>query len=262
MTAPGAVTVRAHAKLTRTLKMVGLRDDGFHLIAAEMVSLDLHDQLTITPGRDGIAVTGPFSAGVPTDSSNLMARALDLAERRAHIDVDKRIPHGGGLGGGSTDAAAVLRWANWGNDEAALAAAARLGADISFCLVGGRARVTGIGEIVEPLPHIDRTITLIIPPLSMSTPAVYRAWDDLGGPISDGPNDLEPAAIAVDSKMGWWRDAIAERIGEAPVLAGSGATWFTERALTDGERDNALGDLVDEGARVVVTSTVAAPVDG
>ncbi len=125
--------------------------------------------------------------------------------------------------------------------------------------MGGRARVTGIGEIVEPLPHIDRTITLVIPPLSVSTPAAYRAWDDLGGPTGDGPNDLEVAALAVEPRMRWWRDAIAERIGETPVLAGSGATWFTERAFTDDERDNALGDLVDEGARVVVTSTTAAP---
>ena len=71
--------------------------------------------------------------------------------------------------------------------------------------------------------------------------------------------NLEVAALAAEPRMRWWRDAIAERIGEAPVLAGSGATWFTERAFTDDERDNALGDLVDEGARVVVTSTAAAP---
>ena len=254
-----SATIRAHAKLTRTLKMTGLRDDGFHLLDAEMVSLDLHDQLTITPGGSGIDVTGPFADGVPTDGSNLIVGALELAARRAHVTVDKRIPHGGGLGGGSTDAAAVLRWAGSGTDREALLAASGLGADISFCLVGGRARVTGIGEIVEPLAHVDRTVTLIIPPLSVSTPAAYRAWDDLGGPTGEGPNDLEVAALTVEPRLAWWRDAIAERIGEAPVLAGSGATWFTERSFTDDERDNALGDLVDEGARVVVTSTVAEP---
>lgn len=257
--ASAGVTLRAHAKLTRSLRMTGVRDDGFHLIDAEMVSIELHDLITITPNRTGVDVTGPFSDGVPVDGSNLAARALDLAERRAHVAIDKRIPHGGGLGGGSTDAAAVLHWANFGTDPEALIAASRLGADISFCLVGGRARVTGIGEIVEPLPHIERQITLVIPPLSVSTPAAYRAWDELGGPTGDGPNDLEVAALTVEPRMRWWRDAIAERIGEAPVLAGSGATWFTERAFTDDERDNALGDLVDEGARVVVTSTTAVP---
>ena len=75
---------RAHAKLTVTLKMTGLRDDGFHLIDAEMVSLDLHDVLTFDPSRSGLSATGPFSNGVPTDDSNLVARALGL---RAGIDV-------------------------------------------------------------------------------------------------------------------------------------------------------------------------------
>ena len=111
--------------------------------------------------------------------------------------------------------------------------------------------IFGIGEIIDPLPHVDRTITLVIPPLRCSTPAVYRAWDDLGGPTAEGPNDLEPAALAVEPQLTWWRDAIAERSGTAPVLAGSGATWFTE-----GRRDDALADLVDEGARVLVAHTV------
>ena len=88
----------------------------------------------------------------------------------------------------------------------------------------------------------------------MSTPAAYRVWDELGGPAADGPNDLEPAALVVEPELVRWRDLIGERLGVAPVLAGSGATWFT-----DGERANALGDLVDEGARVVVARTV--PVD-
>jgi 4-diphosphocytidyl-2-C-methyl-D-erythritol kinase len=249
----GPTTLRAHAKLTMSLRMTGLRSDGYHLIDAEMVSVDLYDVITIDPSSDGVVATGPFAAGVPTDATNLVAKALALCGRRAHVTIDKRIPHGGGLGGGSTDAAAVLAWAGFGRDPDALVAASALGADIPFCLMGGRARIRGIGEIVEPLAHVDRTVTLIIPPLGVSTPAAYRAWDQLGGPRSDGPNDLEPAALAVEPRLRWWRDAIAERIGEPPVLAGSGATWFTE-----GTRDDALADLVDEGARIVVTQTVAA----
>ncbi|WP_040491018.1 4-(cytidine 5'-diphospho)-2-C-methyl-D-erythritol kinase [Ilumatobacter nonamiensis] len=262
MTSPpdsSAARIRAHAKLTRTLRVVGVRDDGYHLIDAEMVSLDLHDVLTIDPAAEGVEASGPFADGVPTDRTNLVWRALDLVDRTAKVTIDKRIPHGGGLGGGSTDAAAVLHWAGFGTDPDSLRAASRVGADIPFCLVGGRARVSGIGETVEPLDPIEREITLIIPPLRMSTPDVYRAWDALGGPTSDGPNDLEPAALAVEPLMTRWRDLIAQRIGEPPVLAGSGATWFTERELTPDERDNALGDLVDEGARVVVTTTTAEP---
>ncbi len=245
------VTIRAHAKLTMSLAMVGVRDDGYHLIDAEMVSLDLHDLITIDPTRSGISARGPFAEGVPTDRTNLVARALELVERDAHVTIDKQIPHGGGLGGGSTDAAAVLRWGGFGTTAHDLLTASEIGADISFCLVGGRARVLGIGEIVEPLPHVEREITLIIPPLGVSTPAAYKAWDELGGPTGDGPNDLEAAALHVEPRMQWWRDAIAERLGIAPLLAGSGATWFTE-----GRRDDALTDLVDEGARVVVTRTI------
>ena len=253
MTSPTA-TLRAHAKLTLELRITGVRDDGYHLIDAEMVSLDLHDLVDIDRDGEGVLVTGRYAAGVPDDGSNLVARALRLAGTAGGVTVDKRIPHGGGLGGGSTDAAAVLRWAGFGTSRDELVIASELGADIPFCLVGGRARVGGIGELVEPLAHRDRTVTLVIPPLRVSTPAAYRAWDELGGPTADGPNDLEAAAITVEPRLRWWRDAIGECTGVAPVLAGSGATWFVE-----GERANALAELVDEGAEIVVARTVASP---
>jgi 4-diphosphocytidyl-2-C-methyl-D-erythritol kinase len=261
------VALRAHAKLTRSLRITGVRADGYHLIDAEMVSLDLHDVLTVDLTRSGLAATGPFADGMPLDASNLVARALRSVGRTAHVTIDKQIPHGGGLGGGSTDAAAILRWA--GGDLAtrgpgsgnavpdALERAALLGADVPFCVVGGRARVTGIGEIVEPLPYLEVDVTLVIPPLAVSTPAAYRAWDDLGGPTADGQNDLEPAALVVVPRLARWRDLIGDRIGTAPVLAGSGATWFAE-----GTHGDALADLVDEGATVVVARTVPMDVAG
>ncbi|HSM64976.1 MAG TPA: 4-(cytidine 5'-diphospho)-2-C-methyl-D-erythritol kinase [Ilumatobacteraceae bacterium] len=250
---PPAPSIRAHAKLTRSLRITGVRPDGYHLIDAEMVSLDLHDLITLTPGVSGLSASGPFSHGIALDDTNLVARAIHLAGLATSVSVhlDKQIPHGGGLGGGSTDAATVLRWCGYGSSASALEHASRLGADIPFCLVGGRARVRGIGELVEPLDHVDRIVTLIIPPLAVSTPAAYRAWDDLGGPVADGPNDLEPAALVVEPELRRWRDRIADCVGTAPVLAGSGATWFV-----DGARANALGELVDEGARVVVARTV------
>jgi 4-diphosphocytidyl-2-C-methyl-D-erythritol kinase len=145
------------------------------------------------------------------------------------VQLIKRIPAGGGLGGGSTDAAAVLRWA--GCDD--LAVAVSLGADVPFCVVGGRARVRGIGEAVEPLPFEERTLTLLTPPLSCPTPAVYRQWDAMGGPSADGPNDLEPAALRVEPELARWRDVLGELTGHTPVLAGSGSTWFVDGSYPD-----------------------------
>jgi 4-diphosphocytidyl-2-C-methyl-D-erythritol kinase len=243
------IEVRAPAKLTLTLRITGTRDDGYHLLDADMVSLDLADVLTIDPDGHGITVSGPYAEGVPTDAGNLIWRALDLAGRTAGVHVVKRIPHGGGLGGGSADAAAILRWAGFTE----LGSASRLGADIPFCLVGGRARVRGIGEIVEPIRHEPMAITLVVPPLHVSTPAVYRAWDELGGPSGAGPNDLEPAAVVVEPALAWWRDRIRELAGVAPVLAGSGATWFVPD-----KRDDALASLRSEGAAVVVARTAPA----
>ena len=238
-----AQVVRAPAKLTLTLRVTGVRDDGYHLIDAEMVTLELADVLTIGPG-DALVAGGPFADGVPTDDTNLVRGALRLAGRRASVQLDKHIPHGGGLGGGSADAAAVLRWAGFAD----LGAAATLGADVPFCIVGGRARVRGIGEIVEPLPLVDESITLVIPPFGCSTPAVYRAWDALGGPTGERGNDLEPAAIAVEPRLAEWRDRIIDAAGATPVLAGSGATWFLRGAHPW------LGERLAD-ATVVVTRT-------
>jgi 4-diphosphocytidyl-2-C-methyl-D-erythritol kinase len=245
-----AVELIAPAKLTLSLRITGVRDDGYHLIDAEMVSLDLHDVVTIVDeGSEDITVDGPFADGVPLGADNLVARAMRVAGRAAAVSIRKEIPHGGGLGGGSTDAAAVLRWAGVTD----LAIAASIGADVAYCLVGGRARVRGIGEIVDPLPHEPRVVTLVVPPLSVSTPAVYRAWDALGGLHATGPNDLEDAAIRVQPELARWRDAIGERCGEAAVLAGSGATWFVP-----GEHSNALAGLADEGATIRTARTVPA----
>lgn len=214
----------APAKLTITLRVTGRRADGFHLLDSEMVTIDLADELEFGEGDSLSVVAGP---SVPVDDSNLVRRALRAAGRRAAVRLLKRIPVGAGLGGGSADAAAVLRWA--GVTDAG--AAASLGADVPFCLLGGRARVTGIGEVVEPLPFEPRTFTLLTPPLFVSTPAVYRAWDDLGGPVSDGPNDLEAAALAVEPGLAQWRDHLGDLTGRTPCLAGSGSTWFVEGAF-------------------------------
>ena len=212
----------APAKLTRSLRITGVRPDGYHLIDAEMVSIDLADTLELSEG-DGLALVDA-APDVPLDDSNMVRRALRAVGRVAHVEVVKRIPSGAGLGGGSADAAAVLRWAGCTD----LALAATLGADVPFCLVGGRARVAGVGEVLEPLPFEARTVTLLTPPLRCSTVAVYRTWDALGGPRADGPNDLEPAALALTPELARWRDRLGDATGQVPVLAGSGSTWFVD----------------------------------
>ncbi len=226
------VTLAAHAKLTLSLRITGVRADGYHLIDAEMVSLALADTLTISPEESGLTCDGAFADGTPLDDTNLVARALMLTGRSAGVHIHKAIPHGGGLGGGSSDAAAVLRWAGYYD----VIGAAVIGADVPFCLLGGRARVRGIGELVEPLPFEPMKITLVVPPLTVSTPAVYRAWDELGAQNNksdndesandESANDLERAAIAVEPRLSDWREQIEEAAGERPTLAGSGATWF------------------------------------
>ena len=216
------VALTAPAKLTLSLRITGVRDDGYHVIDAEMVSLDLADTLEIEKGQ-GVVVEGESDID-PGD--NLITRALALVGRDARVRVTKRIPPGAGLGGGSADAAAVLRWAGYTDFHGA----AQLGADIPFCLVGGRARVRGIGELVQPLEHIPRTLTLLTPPLGCSTPAVYRRWDEMGGPVGPNGNDLEPAALEVEPRLGQYRRALEDIAGVTARLAGSGSTWFVEGA--------------------------------
>lgn len=215
----------APAKLTLSLRITGVRADGLHLIDAEMVSLDFGDTLEVDPDGDGLeVVTG--ADRVVGDPDDLVNRALRLAGRRAGVVLHKVVPPGAGLGGGSSDAAAVLRWA--GVDDPVTAAA--IGADVGFCLVGGRARVRGIGELVQPLPFVHRTLTMLTPPLHCSTPTVYREWDRLGAPTGENGNDLEPAALSAYPDLGRWRDELAGATGIRPRLAGSGSTWFVEGA--------------------------------
>lgn len=226
-------SVSAHAKLTLSLRVVGVRGDGYHLIDAEMLSLDLADRLELVEGR-GLSVEGG-GREVPVGSENLVCRAMRLAGCEARVRLQKRIPTGAGLGGGSADAAAILRWAGFAD----LVRASELGADVPFCLIGGRARVGGIGEQVEPLPFEPfegKTYTLLCPPLHVSTAAVYAAWDAMGGPRGEHGNDLEPAAMSVVPELARWRDALGEATGRAPRLAGSGGTWFVEGSFPGDSR--------------------------
>ena len=219
----------APAKLTLSLRITGIRPDGYHEVDAEMVTLDFCDRLEISEGGSGVRMldgTGSEFQSVARPGENLVERALALVGRQARVTVHKRIPVGAGLGGGSADAAAVLRWAGFTDTIAA----ASIGADVAFCVVGGRARVRGIGEIVEPLPYVAEQYTLMLAPVGCDTAAVYAAWDELGGPVGDHGNDLEAAALRAVPELAAWRDRLGDATGLAPRLAGSGSTWFVAGA--------------------------------
>ena len=181
---------RAPAKLTWSLRVLGVRTDGYHELEALTTTVDEpHDTVTLLPcaaGRPTTLVVSGIDHDVPADPSNLAWRAAAAAGVEVTIELEKRIPAGGGLGGGSSDAAAVLRRLcdGFGLDPVrAEAIAADLGSDVPVCLRGGTHWMRGRGELLEPVAGISPTpVVVAVPPVHSSTPAVYRAWDELGGP--------------------------------------------------------------------------------
>lgn len=185
------VVVRAPAKINLHLEVLGLRPDGFHELAMLMQSLDLCDELSLSPTADASLQLSCDHPGLPTDSSNLIIRAAELLRRRsalpelgARIQLRKRIPIGAGLAGGSSDGAAALVGLNqlWGlghGPEALAAMAAELGSDMPFCLEGGSQLCFGRGERLEPLPPPAAAPAVLLikhPEASVSTPWAYGRW--------------------------------------------------------------------------------------
>jgi 4-diphosphocytidyl-2-C-methyl-D-erythritol kinase len=264
--------VVAPAKLTVSLRVLRRRPDGYHDLEAEMVSLDLADRLWIDPAGDGLEIVADANAraaGLDAGPDNLVRRALLAVGRSAGVRLHKRIPVQGGLGGGSTDAAAVLRWAGCTD----LTVAAGLGADVPFCVAGGRAVVTGLGDEVSARPFEPRTFVLLLPPFGVSTVDAYRAWDRQdrhqqasGRPDVDragvGPNDLGAPALAVEPRLAPWRDRLGALTGREPVLAGSGSTWFVDLGPGDADVEDRPVDIDGERGRLIVARAVPASWDG
>jgi 4-diphosphocytidyl-2-C-methyl-D-erythritol kinase len=253
----------APAKLTLNLAVTGVRADGYHQLRSEMVSLSLADELVFTEGEDQLTVAAEpdtRAEGLGGAAHNLVTRALAAVGRRAGVHLVKRIPLGGGLGGGSTDAAAVLRWAGCTDPETALA----LGSDVPFSVVGGRALVEGTGERVTPLPFERRRFVLLIPPFGVVTSKVYAAWDALAERDQSGEdgNALTTAALRVEPRLMPWRDALEKLTGRRPVLAGSGSTWFVEEGPSEAGTERTWLVLGDQRARLVRAHTVPAGWDG
>jgi 4-diphosphocytidyl-2-C-methyl-D-erythritol kinase len=260
MTSGPVTRLLAPAKLTVSLQVRGVRPDGYHELVAEMVALSLADELVFDETGLGLVVVsepGSRAHDLPASEHNIVSQALAACGRRAGVRLTKRIPLGGGLGGGSADAGAVFRWAGRADAEAA----ARLGADVPFCVVGGRARVEGVGERVTPLPFEARDFVLLLPPFGVDTAAVYRAWDE--HPTHVGPNELASAALRVEPRLAAWRDAFGAMAGREPVLAGSGSTWYVEGAPAEvGTASAAELRLGDEAGRLVRARAVPAGWNG
>ena len=253
--APLCGTMKAPAKVNLCLRITGKRDDGYHLLDSIVVFTEFGDQVTISEAeKDNLAVTGPFAdqlTGSPDD--NICIKAL-TAYRAAgghigpvSIDVEKNIPVGAGLGGGSSDAAAILKGLNRLNeqpfDDSQLhKLGLSLGADVPACLVGSSLRMQGIGELITPIKDVKPCHMLLANPgKPLATIDVFRA---LGADnqadktalsseimqaedIVKAGNSLEPAAIGLMPEIGDLMDMLrASEHVQAVRMSGSGATCF------------------------------------
>jgi 4-diphosphocytidyl-2-C-methyl-D-erythritol kinase len=261
---------QAPAKLNRFLAVLNRRQDGFHELELVTTVLEgvpnLTDILEVHPAQSlSLKIQGPAGAGLEADETNIVIRAWRLLETTAGhtlpaaLHLEKRIPHGAGLGGGSSDAAAALwlgnRLFSLGLDEPCLLSlAAQLGSDVPLFLLGGTSLGLGRGERVVPLRPIPlEPMLLVHPGLHVSTPSVYQALAEVGYPVP-GPlpalpegiappwrNDLTAAALRVCPALSEVRLAL-ESTGGDPLLCGSGSCWVA-RFPDAPSRDTALSQL-------------------
>ena len=236
------VTEFAPAKLNLALHVTGRRADGYHLLDSLVVFANVGDRLRFTPGPLSLTVEGPFAAGLRVDD-NLCLDAARLAGGQVAITLTKNLPVAAGIGGGSADAAAVLRGlARMG--VALPPAPARLGADLPVCLAGQPARMRGTGEVLDPLPPLpDLHLVLINPRIGLSTPDVFNALSRKNNPslpelpdrfdmtglvdyLAACRNDLEAPALALCPQIATVLRNLREQGALLARMSGSGATCF------------------------------------
>ncbi len=239
----------APAKVNLALHITGQRDDGYHLLDSLVVFADIGDTLTFRASdRRSLTVAGPFADGVPTGPENLIWRAADLidTERSVAIALEKRLPHGAGLGGGSSDAGAALRalielWDAPGPSTDALVS---VGADVPVAFGMEAARMQGIGEELSRTPPLPPAALLLVNPrVTVPTGQVFRGLADKANSAMEEPdwtcfdefvtwcrrqrNDLQEPAIAHAPAIA----DVLRRLDEQPDcllsrMSGSGATCF------------------------------------
>jgi 4-diphosphocytidyl-2-C-methyl-D-erythritol kinase len=294
-----AVTVRVPAKINIQLSVGPLRPDGFHELQTVFQAVGLFDVITAEPA-DGLSLSlsGPESAGLAADGSNLAWRAAELLAQHAGVaagaalHIDKSIPVAAGLAGGSADAAGTLLACArlWGvpatvDDLAGLAA--QLGSDVPFALRGRTSVGTGRGEHLQPVEHAGIFHWVIAgADAGLSTPAVYRELDRQraaglapapvppndavyvalasGDPVQLAAhlsNDLQPAALALAPELAATLATGCELGGLAGIVSGSGPTCVF--LATDDDHANRLAVSIAASGRcrfaVAVTGGVAGP---
>lgn len=245
----------AHAKINFTLSVGSKRADGYHSIDSLMHSISLSDRITLTKAE---AITLSVTEGeAPLGRENLMVRAAERFFEETGLPggvsmtLAKRIPSEAGMGGGSSDAAAVLRGlARLYETDLSLVTLARwgasLGADIPFCVAAGAARCQGIGEKLTPLtPWAHLPLVILRPPVSVSTGKAYQLLDHMGKrPMDTTPlaiealsgrdpgalaralsNDFEAGLFPVEPIL-WETSAYLKTLGRPALMTGSGSAFF------------------------------------
>jgi 4-diphosphocytidyl-2-C-methyl-D-erythritol kinase len=255
----------APAKINLWLAIGARRPDGMHEVDTGYQAIDLADRIEISRAARGVEVScsvrGPLAADVPQGEANLAARAvLLLAARTGHdlrvsIAIEKRIPAGAGLGGASSDAAAVLlalgrRFAVPDPQHTLVDLAAELGADVPFFLAGGTQRARGIGdELVPSQSPVERWGVLVWPGVPVATRAAYEWLDAERGPGEEQAlppfagagrgNDFEPIVTARCPEAARALEALASGPARSVRLSGSGSASFALYA-NEADRDYEL----------------------
>lgn len=248
------------AKINWALRITGRRPDGFHDLETVFQTISLHDDLAFTPSdRLSLSCDDPT---IPTGDTNLVLRAARaVGARNVAIDLRKRIPAGGGLGGGSSNAATTLRELGGGRDDLATIALS-LGSDVPFFLVGGTAYATGRGEVLTPLPPMrDIPLLLLLPEERVLTKDAFARITRYSPPLGidayrhfeNFTNDFEEPVFAMFPRLRTLKQRVYEAGARWAGMSGSGSTIVGAFA-TAAARDTAAAFFDD--VRVVRCETI------
>jgi 4-diphosphocytidyl-2-C-methyl-D-erythritol kinase len=266
--------LKSFAKINWTLRILGKRSDGYHEINTVLQTVSLHDEIEFKCREDSQVIVHTNSPGIPRDDTNLIVKAANalrnFAGLRLGVDVQlqKRIPAQGGLGGASSNAAVTLLalnqlWQSGLNPDELQTIGGGLGSDVPFFFTGGTARATGTGSTIQALEDVDKNYLLVVTPKArVSTPAAYSALkaasltttgstsilsSSFAGLISSDlnqwalNNDFEGVIFEIEPEIKRAQRALFDAGAQGGLLAGSGSSVFgifeskeaRERALAD-----------------------------